>query len=117
MPTIELNLVSEERFLAWQKSIQRKLYSLDGEVYRGILTDVEEAANHPLTGNVPLRFPDITPFFQARRQLIDAFWPTSKAYRMNPGPPPNKDLRLHMPGMPHIDREEYGRTLAELGFA
>lgn len=117
MPTIGLNLVSEERFLTWQESIQRKVQSLDGKVCRGILTDVEEATNCPPTGDVTLRFPDTTPFFRARRQLIDTFWPTSKRYQANPGPPPYEKLELRAPGLPYIDRQDFGRTLAELGFA
>jgi hypothetical protein len=117
MSTIELNLVSEERFLAWHESIQMKLQSLDGETCRAILTDVEEATNRPMTGNVTMRFPDSTPFFRARHQLIDAFWPTSKACQADPGPPPYEKLHLHAPGLPYMDRRDYARTLAELGFA
>ena len=71
MPSIE-NLLSEERFLAWQESIQRKLKSSDGEVYRGILKDVEEATNYPPKGNaLNVLGPKIS---DLRRREKPGFW-------------------------------------------
>jgi len=113
---IDLVFATEQTFLRWEKEF---IHSIEASSIvlpsGGSFLDLEQATELGIPQDLQFSFSGDMPFAEARKAMIDEFWPRRNTYAGEKTPPYDK-LYLRTPTVGYVREEQEHKTLDELGF-